>query len=331
MSKTKINKTKLIYGSLIILLVVLLVSSTFLLLSLWDKGRGLFPAHDEQFDTSVTVDGVDYVLNENIQCLLLIGLDKFDGDRDDTGYYNDQQADFNMLFVIDNEKQTYSAIHLNRDSMTKINVLGVAGEKIDTIAGQLALAHTYGNGKEVSCRNTADAVSSLLNGVNIERYISVTMDAVPVITDLVGGVEVEIKDDFSGVDDSLAIGETVTLNGEQALTFVRSRYGLEDSSNSARMLRQQEYLSSLFETFNEKVKSDDQFILNASMELSDYIVSNYSVTQLENLVDNLSNYEFKDVYSLEGESKAGEKFLEFYPDKDGIQNLLIELLYVPEK
>ncbi len=330
MSKTKINKTKLIYGTLIIILVVLLVSSSFLLLNSWDKGRGLFPAHDEVLGTSMTVDGVDYVLNENVQCLLLIGLDKFDDDRDDTGYYNDQQADFNMLFVIDNEKHTYSAIHLNRDSMTKINVLGVAGEKIDIFEGQLALAHTYGNGREVSCRNTADAASELLNGTTIDRYISVTMDAVPVITDLVGGVEVEVKDDFSGVDNTLIMGETVTLNGEQALTYVRSRYGLEDSSNSTRMLRQQEYLSSLFKVFNEKAKSDDTFILNVSAELSDYIVSNYSINQLENLVKNLSDYEFTEIYTIEGESKVGEKFLEFYPNKDDVQRILLELLYIPE-
>lgn len=330
MSKTKINNRKLIYFSLIIFLAVLLVSSTFMLLNLWEQGRGLFPAKDEEeFGTSVTVDGVDYVMNDNIQSILLIGLDKFDEDRDDTGYYNDQQADFNMLFVIDNEKRTYSAIHLNRDSMTKINVLGVAGEKIDTIDGQLALAHTYGNGKEVSCRNTADAASELLNGLVIDRYISVTMDAVPVITDLVGGVEVYVTDDFTGVDDTLKMGETVTLNGEQALTFVRSRYGLEDSTNSTRMLRQQEFLSSLFKEFNEKAESDENFIINASVELSDYIVSNYSVNQLENLVDNLSDYEFKEIYNLKGESKVGEKFLEFYVDKEYATDLILDLFYEP--
>ena len=212
---------------------------------------------DEGNDVNVQVlnyfyyNGEEYAMRDNIETFLVMGLDKYEGESVGDSYNNDQQADFNMLFVIDNEKHTYSAIHLNRDSMTNINVLGVAGEKIDTFEGQLALAHTYGNGREVSCRNTADAVSELLNGIAIERYISVTMDAVPVITDLVGGVEVEIKDDFSGVDDSLVMGETVTLNGEQSLTFVRSRYGLEDSSNSTRMLRQQEYLSSLFEVFRK--------------------------------------------------------------------------------
>lgn len=330
MSKTKSKRTKIIYGALILLLVVLLLSSAFLLVSSWEEGRGIFPSHEESFGASVTVDGVDYILNDNVQSILLLGLDKFDETRDDTGYYNDQQADFLMLFVIDNENKTYSAIHLNRDTMAQINVLGVAGEKLDTFVGQLALAHTYGNGKEVSCRNTADAVSSVLNNIYIERYVSVTMDAVPVLTDLVGGVEVEVKDDFTGIDDSLVMGETVKLNGQQSLSYVRSRYGLEDSSNASRMQRQQEYLASLFEAFSEKAKADDEFVLRASLELSEYIVSNYTVNQLENLVNNLSNYKFEGVYDIEGESKVGEKFLEFYADEDSVTKLILDLFYIPE-
>ena len=331
MSKTKTNRTKLIYGALIILLVVLLVSSSLLLLRSWEQGRGLFPAHEDSSGTSVKVDGVNYSLKEDVQGILLIGLDKFDQDRDDTGYYNDQQADFVMLFALDHKNKTYSAIHLNRDTMTEINVLGVAGEKLDTFEGQLALAHTYGNGKEVSCRNTVDAVSSLLNDIYIDRYVSVTMDAVPVITDLVGGVEVHIEDDFTGVDDSLVMGETITLSGDQALNYVRSRYGLEDSSNSARMVRQQEYLSALFEVFNEKAKNDSDFILDASVQLSDYIVSNYSVNQLENLVENLSEYEFTEVHTIDGESRVGEKFMEFYADEDSVTELVLDLFYTPDK
>ena len=329
MSKTKSKKTKLIYGALILLLAVLLVSSTLLLLSYWEKGRGLFPAHDVT-GSAVNVDGVNYVLNDDIQSILVLGLDKFDEARDDAGFYNDQQADFLMLFVVDNEKETFSAIHLNRDTMAEINVLGVAGEKIDTFTGQLALAHTYGNGREVSCRNTVDAVSGVLNDINIERYISVTMDAVAVVTDLVGGVEVEINDDFSDIDDTLVMGETVTLNSSNVLNFVRTRQGLEDSSNTARMTRQQDYLTSLFKAFNEKAEEDESFIVDSALKLSDYIVSNYTVNQLENLVENLSTYEFKEIYSIDGESKAGEKFMEFYADQNDVNRLLLDLFYIPE-
>ncbi|MDO4419410.1 MAG: LCP family protein [Ruminococcus sp.] len=307
MSKTKSKKTKLIYGALILLLAVLLVSSTLLLLSYWEKGRGLFPAHDVT-GSAVNVDGVNYILNDDVQGILVLGLDKFDEARDDTGFYNDQQADFLMLFVVDNEKETFSAIHLNRDTMAEINVLGVAGEKIDTFTGQLALAHTYGNGREVSCRNTVDAVSGVLNDINIER----------------------INDDFSDIDDTLVMGETVTLNSTNVLNFVRTRQGLEDSSNTARMTRQQDYLTSLFKAFNEKAEEDESFIVDSALKLSDYIVSNYTVNQLENLIENLSTYEFKEIYSIDGESKAGEKFMEFYADQNDVNRLLLDLFYIPE-
>ena len=332
MSKIKNKRTKLIYGSLIILLVILLVGSAFLLLQRWEKGQGLFAGDSEdEMSPVVTVDGVDYIPNEDVQGILVMGLDKFEDSVDNTGFTNDQQADFVMLFVLNNESETYSAIHLNRDTMCDMNVLGVAGEKIDVVNQQLALAHTYGNGKEVSCRNTADAVSGLLNNVKIERYVSFTMDVVPVITDLVGGVEVEVKDDFSGIDDTLVMGETVLLQGEHALNFVRIRQGLEDSTNVTRMARQQEYITSLFETLNKKVSEDENFLVNTSFELSDYMVSNYTVNQLENIVSNISDYQFTDIYQIEGESKVGERFMEFYADDDSINRIVLDLFYKPEK
>lgn len=83
-----------------------------------------------------------------------------------------------------------------------------------------------------------------------------TMGAVPYINDLVGGVPVTVLDDFSGIDDSLVEGETITLKGEQALHYVRIRGGLEDSSNLNRMKRQQQYLESMAEQIG---KLDENF------------------------------------------------------------------------
>lgn len=329
MSKANNLKHKRVYAVVIILLVVLLVSSTLLLVNYWEKGQGLFLEHNSETTPVFVVDGTKYVRNEDVQTILVMGLDKFDDSLDNSGYYNDQQADFLMLFAIDNVNKRYSAIHLNRDTMAEINVLGVAGEKIDTVVAQLALAHTYGNGKAVSCRNTSDAVSGLLKNLDIQHYVSVTMDAVPIFTDLVGGVEVMVQDDFTGIDDTLLMGETVTLHGEHALNFVRTRYGLEDSSNSARMVRQREYVSSLFDAFNAKIKSDDDFVLKASMELSPYIFANYTTEQLENLLVNLVDYEFDEIYSLDGEYRVGTKFMEFYLDEDEINRVLLELFYTP--
>lgn len=50
----------------------------------------------------------------------------------------------------------------------------------------------------------------------IDGYAMVNVGAVSVVNDMVGGVTVTIEDDFSEVDPTLKMGETVTLMGEQA-------------------------------------------------------------------------------------------------------------------
>ena len=92
------------------------------------------------------------------------------------GYVNNQQADFLLLLVMDKQHETCTPIQLNRDTMTQIQILGVTGEPAGTFTGQLALAHTYGSGEEDSCENTVLAVENLLYGMEIDHYVSLTMD-----------------------------------------------------------------------------------------------------------------------------------------------------------
>lgn len=327
----KTQKNNKIFSVIIVCLIfVFLLSSVLLGISIWEKQQGKYSS-DEEFDTSVEYNGVEYDKNENIETFLVMGLDKFDNTENNDSYNNNYQADFLMLFVFDNAEKKYSAVHINRDTMAEINVLGVAGQKVSTVTKQIALSHSYGNGKEVSCRNTADAVSNLLLGVQINHYISLTMDSVPVVNDLVGGVEVTVLDDFSGVDDTLIKGQKVTLMGEQALHYVRTRYGLEDSSNSTRMQRQRQYIDALQTKLLQKMGNDEQFVVDASLKLSDYIVSDRSVTQLQELARKFSAYTFEGIKTIEGENSLGEKFIEFHPDKASVENTVIELFYVPKK
>ena len=244
MGKKRNDKRKLMRGLAVALLAVFLLTGAFLLLELWEKRQSIFPEQKTE-NTVYEYNGVEYVKNEDVESFLILGLDKFEDAINNDSYNNDQRADFLMLLVFDNSEKKFTAVHLNRDTMVNMNVLGVAGQKIGTVNKQLALAHTYGNGRDVSCRNTADAVSELLNGVKVNHYLSITMDAVPILNDLLGGVEVTVLDDFSGIDDTLIKGETVTLHGDHALTYVRERYGLEDSSNSTRMVRQRQYMTAV--------------------------------------------------------------------------------------
>lgn len=311
----------------VVLLVAFLVSASLFCISLWEKYHGSFEGLDSQvLKDTVQYKGEKYVLKDNVETYLFLGLDKFDGDNAES-YNNDKQADFLMLLIADNDSKTFSALHINRDTVTDINVLGVAGDKIDTVKKQIALAHTYGNGKEVSCRNTAEAVSKLLHNVQIDHYVSVTMDAVPIFNDLVGGVEVTVLDDFSGTDPTLIKGETVTLMGEHALNYVRTRYGLDDSTNNARMTRQRQYINELYAKTQQHLAEDSSFVEKSFLKLSSYIVSDCSANKLQSFMNKLSDYKFIEIYDIDGDVITGETFMEFYPDEESVKETTIKLFY----
>lgn len=326
MGKKRNDKRKLMRGLAVALLAVFLLTGAFLLLELWEKRQSIFPEQKTE-NTVYEYNGVEYVKNEDVESFLILGLDKFEDAINNDSYNNDQRADFLMLLVFDNSEKKFTAVHLNRDTMVNMNVLGVAGQKIGTVNKQLALAHTYGNGRDVSCRNTADAVSELLNGVKVNHYLSITMDAVPILNDILGGVEVTVLDDFSGIDDTLIKGETVTLHGDHALTYVRERYGLEDSSNSTRMVRQRQYMTAVYDKAMLKIENDDNFVIEASSKLADYIVSDRSVNQLQEIAKKLSQYKFTEIETLEGESVIKDGLMEFRPDADSIDKIVFELFY----
>lgn len=312
--------------------IIFFMSAGLLGVDLWEKSQNKKqPSSSAYGDTILKHNGKEYVLKENVETLLIMGLDKFEGDIKESSYNNDRQADFIMLLVIDNDNSCYYGLHINRDTMAEVNILGVNGQKVDSVTKQIALAHTYGNGKKVSGRNVADSVSKLLLDVNVNHYVSVTMDAVPVMNDLVGGVEVQVLDDFSGIDNTLVKGEKVTLMGQHALNYVRTRYGLEDSSNESRMKRQRQYLNALFEKTKEKSENDAEFIAQTTLKMSDYLISNRSATALQTVFNKITDYEYKGIKDIEGEFKKGEEFMEFYPDKTSVKQNVIDLFYEEKK
>ena len=331
MERTKGTKALRVKIGVIVAVCISLAIVSFILLSQWEELSGMFPEQTEG-DMSLEHNGIKYVHKDNIETFLVIGLDKL-GAPSSSGdsYKNDMQADFLMLFVFDNDTKQCTAIHINRDTMAPVNILGVAGNKVDTAVMQIALSHTYGNGRDLSCHNTADAVSSVLMGIKINHYVSVTMDSVAVLNDLVGGVEVVVLDDFTSVDETLVKGATVTLAGNQALTYIRERKNLDDSSNVSRMIRQRQYIAALNDAFEKCAEQNDQFTLEAITKLSDSIVSDRSVNQLEILAEKFRDYEFLGIKTIEGETQKGAQYVEFYPNEASLKELIISIFYKPKE
>lgn len=330
---------RVLKGTAAILAVVLVLLAGMLLLQRWENTQDA-PVSSSGDASSVEAgapvdgreityyNGTAYARREDLETVLLLGVDKFEGETPE-GYINNQQADFLLLLVMDKQHETCTPIQLNRDTMTQIQILGVTGEAAGTFTGQLALAHTYGSGEEDSCENTVLAVSNLLYGMEIDHYVSLTMDGVALLNDLVGGVTVEVLDDFSGIDDSLMQGETVTLQGPQALTYVRSRGGMEDSSNLHRMERQRQYLSALQQQLKAAVQQEDGFTLDALLQLNEYMVSDCTVNQLSDLGDSLATYQVSDILTTPGDAQEGEEFMEFTVDEAALQQLVMDVFYEP--
>jgi len=92
-------------------------------------------------------------------------------------------------------------------------------------------------------------VESLLGIDNINYAAEITFDGVAAMSNAVGGVAVclatPLKDPYVGLD--LTAG-THVLKGGSALAFLRSRHGVDDGSDLARISNQQNFLSSLLRT-----------------------------------------------------------------------------------
>lgn len=315
-------------GKLLILLVVLLIVLGFIIGALWFYENKIYnqdieePAHSSK---TITRNGVKYFPRQDITVILAMGIDEL-GPVQSSGYYrNNGEADAVFLLVMDHTAETYSVLCLNRDTMVEMPALGIGGQKAGTYYGQLALSHTYGEGLQDSCENTRDTVSALCGGITIDHYVALNMDGISLINDAVGGVTVNVTDDFSNIDSSIHRGE-VTLRGEQALTFVQSRKDLGNQLNISRMDRHEEYMNGFMKAFSAKMDSDDLFAIELYDEVSSYMVTNCSVNAITGLMERCSDYTLDKLISPEGKNVLAE-YYEFYVDEEKLDQIVVDTFY----
>ena len=281
---------------------------------------------------SVYTDDGWYCLRENQEAVLILGIDKL-SERLETlnedALINNLQSDFLMLLIVDHDAKTCTALHLNRDTMCEIPRIGKNGTTLPSVTEQLALSHSYGSGGKDSCRNSVKAVSRLLYDVPVDHYFALTMDAIPVLTDHVGGVPVYIEEDLTPADPAFTAETNVVLHGNQALAFVRTRTTVSDGSNLSRMERQRVYLSSLQNKLLQRFSSDgDSFIVSLAETLSPYTVTSLSNDELFSLADCLQSYDFTGSETTPGAAKTDSKSVEFYPDEEALKALVLRLFFM---
>jgi LCP family protein required for cell wall assembly len=165
------------------------------------------------------------------------------GDRctgaDSAGELND----VNLLVHISDAPRRVTVISFPRDLMAPIPPCTAEDGSETSGSSKDQINNSYGEGG----LNCVVKTVSQLSGMNIPFAAKVNFGGVINITDAIGGVEVcigngGIRDFYTGIDWPAG---NRTIAGIEALQFLRTRHGLENGSDLARISNQQQYMSRL--------------------------------------------------------------------------------------
>ena len=292
---------------LIIGLTVLL-AGVLILGTLSDRQPDVKETHDQPTSSFLldrrVYNGKTYVERTGITSVLLMGVDRTDLSPVQTGYRSGGQADFLLLIVIDSSQRKVSMLHINRDTMVDIVTLGILGKKVGTRSAQICLSHAYGANQLENGQYTMEAVSNLLEGIELKQFYSMNMSAMPTLNDVLGGVTVTMPGDYPELDPSYVKGAKITLNGQQAYDFVHGRMNVGNTTNSDRMLRQRAYMDGAQEVLMKKLTSGDtDFINRLYDELGDSLTTNITRGQMISEAVKAAKYSIQPVAQLEGISR----------------------------
>ncbi|MFE0177474.1 LCP family protein [Streptomyces sp. NPDC059002] len=198
-------------------------------------------------------------LVHDAQNILLIGSDTRSG-RGNRKYGRDpgtQRSDTTILLHLAADRQSATAVSIPRDVMVDIpSCRRPDGSRTEAQFAQFNWAFEFGG---TAC--TIRTVEKLTK-IRVDHHMVVDFAGFKDMVDAVDGVQVCLG---APVDDTdahvkLAAGKQ-TLNGEQALGYVRARKSLGNGSDTDRMDRQQEFLGALV----NKVQSNDVLLNPAKL------------------------------------------------------------------
>ena len=331
---------KILIG-ILIGLIVLILSGIITLFVLINVGKGAMldanktaiinvPTYVQQVEQdgkTIVYNGKTYKYNEAITSILFMGIDRdqFADDNENLGTNGD--ADALMLLTYDTSNGNTDLISISRDTMADIDVYSKDGTYIGIEKQQICLAYAYGDGKETSCTNQVNAVSRLFYNIPISSYLSMDLDAVSVLNDAVGGVTVTSPQTFK----EFTKGETVTLYGESAETFVRNRDTSVLDSNNSRMERQRVYIESFFKTLAAGTKENLMLPVDLFNAASPYTVTNIDIPKVTYLASNILEKDFSEIemQNVPGEVVQGEVYAEYHLDQEKFFEMFLNVYYTP--
>ncbi|WP_437038360.1 LCP family protein [Streptomyces sp. enrichment culture] len=190
--------------------------------------------------------------------ILLIGTDKRTGSGNDG--YGDKgsagHADTTLLLHVSKDRSNATALSIPRDLIVDIPDCPTTQEDGSTkvIPGSSGVRFNQSLGQSDRTPSCTMRTVTELTGVKPDNFMVADFNAVKTLSSAVGGVEVCLAKDINDPDSHLNLpAGKHTIEGEEALAFVRTRHSVGFGGDLSRIELQQQFLSSLM----RKLKSND--------------------------------------------------------------------------
>ena len=340
-------KIVLIVVSVLLALALILASTYFILREI---GRGKMHDYDnidivspttqeaddmiEVIDSGRTIyyQGKKYLFNEDVVCICVVGVD-----QDISNDYVRSMGDAVNLIAFDTSSGKLSVIGVSRDTVADVVAYTQDGKLLDTSLRQITYAYSFGNNKVSGGENTAMSLSKLFFGLPVNHYFAINMQALRSLNDAIGGVTLTTSTDFYSpiYQRTIWAGETITLYGRDADTYVRTRDTDRLDSNNDRMQRQQEYIRAFLSQVIPAVKKDLSLVTDlygiieansdSNLDLPKIV---YLASELASKTESVSGISY---LSIAGEVVRGENRAEFHADDTSILETMLEVFYTLSK
>ncbi|MBQ3906824.1 MAG: LCP family protein [Lachnospiraceae bacterium] len=286
---------------------------------------------DNWEEGDVRFKGVHYRYNSEMLTFLFMGIDQDGTVKKAKSGIDGGQSDAIFLLALNPKTHEVSIINVNRNTMADVDVYDKAGNYSTTSHIQITLQHAYGDGKELSCERSVNAISKLFYNLPIHGYCAINLGAVPKINDAVGGVDVvALEDVTSGSKLVFKEGVKYHLKGQMATTYIQAR---DDSFEASRRRgdRQKQYVVAYADAAKNAIKNDVTLFVKLYNTISKYMVTDVTVDEVSYFSTQIADYNFDGthMYSLEGETivNPNTEIEEFYADDKAMFELILKVFY----
>jgi LCP family protein required for cell wall assembly len=293
-----------------------------------------------QTDGWMTYNGKVYKYNEDTMNFVLMGIDRH-GNLSSQEDFSDEgpgQADAIFLVSLNTRDKKLSIIGIPRNSMVEIEVYNSQKQQTGTIYNQICLQYPYAGGGSLGLTKMKESVSDLLYQLPIHGACAINLDAIGVIVDKLGGIEVTIPEDLTKLDPSYVKGSKLTLTKDNAWMYLKYRDTSVLGSPTSRLTRQKEFMKTAVNVAISKVKKNPAIVSDIYKSVVSYMNTDISVDEAVYLATEATGYSISNdsFYQLTGYDKRVEYvnksgnsdfFDDYYLDEGTLKDIFIKVFY----